>query len=142
MKKTIFLATVCFAFSFISKAQCDKNIKWISSKSEFIDTANGNLDKSKNESVELTASPKKVSIILKGEHSDSMTGDVTDYLCDWKDQQNGKIVFKSMLTNMEGEIRHATITIEKTAGKITAHLKAAEEPTEIRLTINSFEEAD
>ena len=128
MKKTIFLATVCFAFSFISKAQCDKNIKWISSKSEFIDTANGNLDKSKNESVELTASPKKVSIILKGEHSDSMTGDVTDYSCDWKDQQNGKIVFKSTLTDMEGEIRHATITIEKTAGKITAHLKAAESP--------------
>ena len=142
MKKTIFLAMVCLAFSFVSKAQCDKNIKWISSKSEFVDTANGNVDKSKDESIELTASPKKVSIILKGEHSDSMTGDVTNYSCDWNDQQDGKIVFKSTLTNEEGEVRHATITIEKAAGKITAHLKAEEEPTEIRLTIDSFEEAD
>jgi hypothetical protein len=142
MKKTIFLATVCFALGIVCKAQCDKNIKWISSKSEFIDTANGNVDKSKNESVELISSPKKVSILVKGEHPDSMTGDVTNYSCDWNDQQNGKIVFKSTLTDNEGEIRHATITIEKTAGKIIAHLKAEEEPTEIRLTIDSFEEAD
>ncbi len=142
MKKTIFLATVCFAFSFVTKAQCDKNIKWISSKSEFIDTANGNVDKSKDESVELTSSSKKVSIIIKGDHSDFMTGDVTDYSCDWNDQQNGKIVFKSALTDKEGAVRHATITIEKAAGKITAHLKAEEEPTEIRLTIDSFEETD
>ena len=141
MKKTIFLAAACFALSFTVKAQCDKNIKWISSKSEFIDTASGNVDRSKDESVELTASSKKVSIILKGEHSDSMTGDVTDYSCNWQDQQNGKIVFKSMLTDKEGEVRHATITIEKAADKITALLKAEEEPTLIRLTIDSFEEA-
>jgi hypothetical protein len=141
MKKTIFLATVCFALSFASKAQCDKNIKWISSKSEFIDTANGNVDKSKDESVELTASPKKVFISIKGDHPDSMTGDVTDYSCDWK-EQNGKIVFKSILTDKEGEVRHATITIEKIDGKMTASLKAEEESTEIRLTIDSFEEAD
>jgi len=142
MKKTIFLAAICFAVNFTSKAQCDKSVKWISSKSEFIDTANGNVDQSKDETAELTASPKKVSIILKGEHSDSMTGDVSDYICNWKDKQNGNLSFKTTLTDASGDIRHATITIEEKDGKITALLKADEERTEIRLTIDSFEEVN
>lgn len=71
-----------------------------------------------------------------------MTGNVTEYVCDWKDEKNGKLSFKSALTDAEGKLRHATITIEETDGKITALLKAEEEPTEIKLTIDSFEEVN
>ena len=140
MRKTAILAIVCLFVHFASKAQCNKKIKWSSSKSEFIDTATGNIQRTNNEIVEMTAGPKTVVLVLKGDHSDTMNGDVKDYSCNWQDKQNGKLSFKSVLTDIEGRTRHASITIEAVNGTITALLKAEEEPTTIRLTIDSFNE--
>jgi len=137
--KTAIFAVVCLALSITLKAQCNKNIKWTSSKSEFIDTA-GNIQQSKDETVELTTGSKKISIVLKGEHAASMTGDVSDYNCNWIDAQNGKAVIKSTLVDTDGKTRHATITIEEVSGKTNILLIAEEEPTKIRLSIDSFEE--
>jgi hypothetical protein len=137
--KTAIFAVICVALSIALKAQCNKNIKWTSSKSEFIDTA-GNVQQSRDETVELTTGSKKISIVLTGEHADSMTGDVSDYTCNWKDSQNGKAVIKSTLVDAEGKTRHATITIEEVSGKTNILLVAEEEPTKIRLSVASFEE--
>ncbi|MEP7317339.1 MAG: hypothetical protein ABI921_01315 [Panacibacter sp.] len=137
--KTTVLAALCFMLSFAVKAQCDKNIKWVSAKSEFID-ASGNVQQSRDETTALTVSSKKVTVILSGEHSGSMNGEVTDYSCKWKDKQNGKTVFKSTLTDSENKVRHATITIEAVNGKTTVLLEAEEEDSKIRLNIVSSEE--
>jgi len=141
MKKTVSLAVACLIFVVALKAQCDKSVKWNTSKAEFIDTATGNVAKANNDPIVLTTDAKTVSIVLKGDHPDSLHGDVTNYVCNWKDKQNGKIIFNSLLTDAE-KTRHATITIEAVDGKITALLKAEEESTEIKLTIDSFEEAN
>jgi hypothetical protein len=137
--KTAIFAVVGLVCSIALKAQCNKNIKWISSKSEFIDTA-GNIEQTKDENVELTTGSKKISIILTGEHAASMTGDVSDYTCNWTDAQNGKAVIKSTLVDTDGKTRHATITIEEVSGKTNILLAAEEEPTKIRLSITSCEE--
>jgi hypothetical protein len=137
--KTAIFAVVCLALSVTLKAQCNKNIKWTSSKSVFIDTA-GNIQQTRDETVELTTGTKKISLILTGEHAASMTGDVSNYTCNWTDKQNGKAVIKSTLVDNEGKTRHATITIEEVSGKTNILLVAEEEPTKIRLSIASFEE--
>jgi hypothetical protein len=137
--KTAIFAVVCLALTMTLKAQCNKDIKWTSSKSEFIDTA-GNIEQTRDETVELTTGSKKISLILTGEHAASMTGDVSAYSCNWTDKQNGKAVIKSTLVDNEGKTRHATITIEEVSGKTNILLAAEEEPTKIRLSVASFEE--
>lgn len=139
MKKITILVAAFIALSFISKAQCDQNIKWTSSKSEFLDTS-GNFQHANDEAVEVTTSPTKISIVRHGAQEDTMKGNITNYSCKWKDKQNGKTTFKSVLLDTQGTTRHATITIEAVNGKTTILLQAEEEPTIIRLNINSFEE--
>jgi hypothetical protein len=136
--KTAIFAVVCLLAGTGLKAQCNKDVKWTSSKSEFIDTA-GNIERTRDEVAELTIGPKKVSIILTGPHTDSMSGEVSSYACNWADAQNGKAVIKTTLVDEE-KTRHATITIEEVGGKTNILLEAEEEPTRIRLSIASFEE--
>jgi len=139
MKKLTLLITVCMALSFVSKAQCDNTIKWTATKEDFIDTA-GNFQNSQNETVEVTTTPMKISIV-RSAGEQTMQGDITNYSCKWKDKQNGKITFNSvLLDNKEGKTRHATITIEAVNGKTTILLRAEEEETVIKLNIDSFEE--
>ena len=139
MKKVLVLAAACIVSGIAARAQCDKNIKWISAKSEFIDTS-GNIENTKDETVEVTTGAKKISINLQGEHTANMSGDVSDYTCNWKDSKNGKAVFKSTLIDTDGKTRHATITIEEVNGETTILLVAEEEPTRIRLSVDSFQE--
>lgn len=138
MKKIIFIVA-CVATSLVTKAQCDKSIKWSSSRSEFLDTA-GNLQRSNAEAVEVTTSPKKITIVRGASGARTMTGDIDGYSCKWKDKQNGRTSFKSVLVENGGKTRHATITIEAINGKTTILLEATEEDTKIRLNVDSFEE--
>ncbi len=138
MKKITVLVAACIVFGFASKAQCDQTIKWTSSKSEFLDTS-GNLQHANDEAVEVTTSPTKISILRHGTQEDEMKGDITNYSCKWKDKQNGKTTFKSVLLDKQGKTRHATITIEAVNGKTTIWLEAEEENTKIKLNIDAFE---
>jgi len=138
MKKITALVTACIVFGFASKAQCDQTIKWTSSKSEFLDTS-GNLQHANDEAVEVTTSPTKISILRHGTQEDEMKGDITNYSCKWKDKQNGKTTFKTVLLDKQGNTRHATITIEAVNGKTTIWLEAEEENTKIKLNIDAFE---
>src|SRR5690242_5268437 len=130
MKKIALLVSVLMATAFIAKAQCDNTIKWTCSKQEFLDTA-GNFLKEQGEAVEVTTTPKKISVLRHGSDEDqTLEGDITDYSCSWKDKQNGKTVFKSLLVDSkENKERHATITIEAVNGKTTILLRAEEEST-------------
>ena len=132
---------VLAATALTASAQCDKTIKWTATKEDFLDTA-GNFLNSQNEKVEITTTSKKISII-RSAGEQTMEGDITEYLCKWKDKQNGKTTFKSLLSdNKENKTRHATITIEAVNGKTTVLLRADEEETVIKLNIDSFEEVD
>jgi hypothetical protein len=140
MKKIIVLISLFTTTAFIVKAQCDKTIKWTSSKSEFLDTA-GNVQQSRDEKVEVTTTPQKISIIRHDDQDHTMEGDITDFVCKWQDKQNGKTTFKSALLDPdENKTRHATITIEAVNGKTTILLRAEEETSVIRLNIDSSEE--
>jgi len=141
MKKVTVLVSVFMFTAIMLKAQCDKAIKWTSLKSEFLDTA-GNLQQSREEKVEVTTTPQKISIII---HDDSqekhMEGNVSNYSCNWKNKQNGKMTFNSLLVDTdENKTRHASCTIEALNGKTTLILRAQEEATVIRLNIDSSEE--
>jgi len=139
MKKITVLVSVLMAIALSTKAQCDKTIKWTSTKADFLDTA-GNLQNTQSEPVEVTTTPTKVSIVRSGAQQ-TMQGNITDYSCKWKDKQNGKTTFKSvLLDDKENKTRHATITIEAVNGKTTISLRAEEEPTVIKLNVDSFEE--
>jgi len=138
MKKITVLVAACIVFGFASKAQCDQTIKWTSSKSEFLDTS-GNLQHANDEAVEVTTSPTKISILRHGTQEDEMKGDITNYSCKWKDKQNGKTTFKTVLLDKQGNTRHATITIEAVNGKTTILLEAEEENTKIKLNVDAFE---
>jgi hypothetical protein len=141
MKKIAVLVSILTATAFTVKAQCDKPIKWTSSKSEFLDTS-GTLQQARDEKVEVTTTPQKVSILIHHESEEKrMEGDVSNYSCKWKDKQNGKTVFNSLLLDTEeNKTRHATITIEAVNGKTTILLRAEEEPNVIRLNVDSSEE--
>ena len=139
MKKITVMAVACIFLGLVSKAQCDQNIKWISSKSEFIDTS-GKLEHADDETVEVTTSATKVSIVPHGSAEETLNGDITDYSCNWQDKQNGKTSFKAALVDARGDTLHATITIEAVNDKTTILLEAEEMPSKIRLNIASFEE--
>ena len=132
---------MCIALSFVSKAQCDKTIKWKSSKTEFIDAA-GNVKRTNDETVEVTTTKTRVTIVVHGPVEETMSGDITDYSCNWTNKQNGKTSFKAIVVDHSGDRRHATITFEAINGKTTMLLHAEEEPDDIRLTVDSFEETE
>jgi len=141
MKKVLCLATACFVLGVAAKAQqCDKTIKWTTTKSEFIDTS-GNVQRTTDETVEVTVNAKKIDIVMQGpQGEESMKGDVSDYACNWKDSKNGKTVLKSTVTDTQGTVRHATVTIESLDGQANILLVAEEEAQSIKLTVASVEE--
>lgn len=133
------MVAVCVTLSLVSKAQCNQNIEWTSSKTEFLDAAN-NLEHAADEAVIVTASSTKITIIPHGSIEEKMTGDITDYICNWTDKQNGKTSFKSVLVDASGDRKHATINIEAVSGKTTMLLEVEEKSSKIKLYIDSFEE--
>lgn len=140
MKKITLLVSVIMATTFTAKAQCDKTIKWTCSKQEFLDTL-GNFRNERDEAVEVITTPKKISVMRHESEDQTLEGDITDYSCNWKDKQNGKITFKSLLVDSkENKTRHATITIEAVNGKTSILLRAEEEETVIKLDVDSYEE--
>jgi hypothetical protein len=139
MKKTIVMVAICVTLSLVSKAQCNQNIKWTSSKTEFLDAAN-KLEHANDETVIVTASQTKITIVPHGSTEETMTGDITGYACNWTDKQNGKTSFKSVLVDASGDRKHATINIEAVNGKTTILLEVEERPSKIKLYIYSFEE--
>jgi hypothetical protein len=138
MKKIFVLTLVLMAIGLISKAQCDGVTKWTCIKMKIIDSS-GSVKNEKDENVIVEAGSKNITVTPE-DASDHMQGAVSEYTCNWPDPgKNGKTILKSELTDNKGKLRHATITIEATNGKITIMLEATEEPTKILLEVASYE---
>ena len=123
---------VCFA----ATAQCDTKTKWTASTTEFLKSS-GDVQSKPGTVTVITGKENFLLSTANGE--EEMKGSVTDYTCNWKDSLNGSISFKSDLTDKQGKVRHATISIESKDGKSTILLAAAEEETKIRLPVDSYE---
>ena len=139
MKKILVLTIALMATCLIGKAQCNGTTKWTSVKSKFIDSS-GNVVNEREEAVTVQANNKTITVVASKDE-DRMDGDVSDYVCNWKEPgKNGKTIIKSVLTEKNGKQRHATITIEGIDGKISILLQAEEEANKILLDISSYEE--
>src|SRR5579885_3296384 len=123
MKKMIIAAIVCVVISVNGKGQCEKAMKWTASKTQFMDSTN-NLVHEDDETVEVQTSKTEVSIKPNGSDDDALHGDVTDYVCNWTNKDNGKITFKSVITDPHGDVKHASFTIEAKDGKVTMLVEA------------------
>ena len=135
MKKIALMAVAFLLFGLASKAQCNKTIKWTAPKIEYIDTS-GNV-RSEDQIVTVTTGNGKVLVIAKN-GEEEMKGDIANYSCNWN-STNGKMQFKSELTDKRGKLRHATITIESKEGKTTILMEAQEEQTKLRLPVDTYE---
>ena len=137
MKKVTTLAIIFLLAGLAGKAQCDKKTKWTASKMEMVDTA-GNVQ-SREGAITVITGDGKIVVTAPDEE---LTGSITDYACNWADKNNGKMSFKSELTDKQGTLRHATVTIEAKDGSTTIVLEAKEELTKIRLPINDHQEVN
>ena len=135
MKKVTTLAIIFLLAGVAVKAQCDKKTKWTASKMEMIDTA-GNVQSRDGIITVITGDGK----ILVTAEDEELSGTITDYICKWQDKNNGSMSFKSELTDKQGILRHATITIEAKEGNTVILLDAKEEQTKIRLPVNDYQE--
>lgn len=135
MRKILILAAILLSVAFVTNAQCDTKTTWMASKTEFIRDSNNVQSKPGN--VTIITSKDSIYVITE-DGEEKLEGTVMDYVCNWKDSTNGKINFKSELTDKQGKLRHATVTIESNDGKTTVLLEATEEQTKIRLPIDSY----
>ncbi len=139
MKKIAAFTMLFLAIGIVSMAQCNKKMRWSSSKTEFL-TSSGTVE-SRDEPVTVTTGTDSISV-LGSNGRRSLNGKITDYTCTWQDKTNGRISFKSEVVDEEGKLRHATVTIESKDSKVTILLQATEEETIIRLPVDTYEEVN
>ena len=136
MRKIFVLAATSLAIVSAVNAQCDATTKFTASKADFI-KPNGDTN-SRLQKVVVTADKQHVDVII-ADGEDELKGDVTDYVCNFANANNGTISFKSEVTDKGGDVRHASFTIETKDGKIIIQVEAKEEETKIRFSVDSKE---
>ena len=119
----------------IASAQCDTRTTWMASATEFVKADSTVQSKPGNVTV---ITSKDSFLVSTQDGEEELKGDVSSYQCNWKDSANGNISFKSNITDKRGRLRHATITIEAKSGKTVIWLVAEEEPTKIKLPVDSY----
>ena len=124
----------------VAIAQCDKNFRITSSKTEYVDSL-GTVQRTQDEksTIEITGQDIK---IVHGENDDTMTGKIKTVECSWKiPYKQGKFIIRTSLQDQSGDTKPASITLEGKDGKLTITLVADEMPNKrIRLNMDSFEE--
>jgi hypothetical protein len=120
-------------------AQCDKNVKLTSSKTEYLDSAM-NLQRSEDEKTVIELTGKEI-MIAPGNANHVMNGAVQSATCNWTaPYKEGKWVIKAKM-NAGNEEKDATITIQGKAGQVTLLFEVADMPNQkIRVPIDTFEE--
>src|SRR5438477_188184 len=136
MRKILVLAADFISIASAVNAQCNSRTKFIASKGDFI-KSNGDTE-TRQQTVVLTADKQNVDVIIDG-GQDELKGNVTDYVCNFTDANNGTMSFKTEVTDKSGDVRHASFTIETKDGKTTILVEAKEEDTRIRLSVDSSE---
>ncbi|HEV8269834.1 MAG TPA: hypothetical protein VGQ04_00940 [Chitinophagaceae bacterium] len=102
-------------------SQCDKKIKWNSSKAEMYDT-NGALLDTKTGIITVETDQEKISLSFKESTEKGLEGTIKEKTCDWKEAfSNGKTVYHTTV-NVDGKISDAIFTVEAKDGKTTITL--------------------
>ena len=136
MRKIFVLAAAFLFIASVVNAQCDATTKFTASKADFI-KPNGDTN-TRLQKVVVTADKQHVDVII-ADGEDELKGDVTDYVCNFTNVNNGTINFKSEVTDKGGDVRHASFTIETKDGKTIIQVEAKEEETKIRFSVDSKE---
>ena len=145
MIKTFFLFFASLIIGLAGIAQCDKKITWTASKGEFVDV-NGKIEETMNEKIVIEMDKKQIVLKHNDKEDDALTGEIKELTCEWKvPYKNGKMSFKSQLTEPNGDIKNAIVTIEGTDGKILITVDVADpsgsgENKKIKIYVDSYKE--
>ena len=102
-------------------SQCDKKIKWNSSKAEMYDT-NGALLDTKTGIITVETDQQKISLSFKESSERGLEGTIKEKTCDWKEAfSNGKTIYHTTV-NVDGKTSDAIFTVEAKDGKTTITL--------------------
>src|SRR5690349_6629952 len=123
MKKIICALCMLLAGSMAARAQCNKNVKLTSSKTEYLDSAM-NLQKSEEEKIVIELTGKEI-MIAPGNASHIMNGAVQSATCNWTVPfKEGKWVINAKM-NAGNEEKDATITIQGKSGQVALLFEVA-----------------
>ena len=135
MKKTLILIFSLITLSAtVSLAQCDKKVKFISSKTEYVDSR-GTVTRTESEDALVQISKSFVSVTVNGENKGMFQ--IQSITCDWKSPfKEGKTFIKA-----SGDGMNISFTVEGKDGKVTGHFIAeGREDNVIKITADKFEE--
>lgn len=139
MKKLLFLLSLLVS-GLAGLSQCDKPLLLTSSKTEHLD-GDGVLQRTEDEKSTVEISKTHVTI-RPGNEPREMKGEIKSNACNWTMPfKEGKSIIKAVFTENNGNVMHATLTVEGKDGKLTLLLEVEETPTrKIRVPIDKFEE--
>ncbi|MES1214455.1 MAG: hypothetical protein ABUT20_02970 [Bacteroidota bacterium] len=138
--KKMMLAFVAFTiFGAISYGQCDKNVIFTSSKTEYLDS-NLTLQRSVDEKTVIEISKTGVTITPG---TNKMSGTIKSSSCKWTVPfKVGKSVIKAPIKDPSGDVKNVTLTFEGKDGKVTLLVEIEDDANKkIRVVADSFEEA-
>ncbi len=134
MKTLILIFSIVALTATASHAQCDKKVKFSSSKTEYLDSG-GNLTRTEPENAVVQISKTTVAITVNGESKGNF--EIKSLTCDWK------VPFKEGKTSIKASQGEMVISfiIEGKGGKVTAQFVAeGREDNVIKVTADKFEE--
>lgn len=139
------MKTILFSFSLLfsavlSFAQCDKEVKLITSKTEYLDAA-GVVQRTVDEQSTIDIGKTDI-LIVPGNADQKMIGTIQSTTCTWSvPYKEGKSVIKALFAKEPGQQMHVTITIEGKEGQLTFLMEIAEMPDrKIRVWVEEFGE--
>ncbi|MBD2703516.1 hypothetical protein IC229_22920 [Spirosoma sp. BT702] len=140
MKNLIFLIALLLSKLTLSFGQCDKDVTLTSSKTEYLD-GSGTVHRTDDEESTIAINKTQITI-TPGNPDRKMVGTIQSTTCNWPTAyQEGKTVIKVVFQGPSDAPRHATMTIEGKAGKITFLMEIDEMPDKkIRVNVTSFKE--
>lgn len=140
MKKILLLVPALTILFVVSRAQCDKNVNFISPKSQMVNQK-GEVLGSKDGTTVIEITRKSVSLTFNGDEKTTLAGEIKEEKCHWSEPfKNGKSVIKAVLEDASGDVKHVTLTIEGKDGKITITGDAEERPNErIKFDVDKYE---
>jgi hypothetical protein len=141
MKSTLFTLFLLVAGSVVCFAQCDKNLRLTSSKTEHLDSSNA-LERTADEQTVIEITKSNISVLIE-DGKQTLTGVIKSNVCDWKTPfKEGKTVINTTLSNENGDgEKDYTLTIEGKDGKVTLIAVSVQNPDKkLRLPLDKFEE--
>lgn len=134
MKTLILFVSLIALTATASFAQCDKKVKFTSSKTEYVDSG-GNLIRTEFEESVVKISKSEVAITVYGESKGTFA--VKSTTCDWKVPfKEGKMTILGSMGEM-----NISFTLEGKNGKLVANFVVeGREDNTIRVTADKFEE--